>query len=149
MSERYDLVRLAELRDAHSEKVSTYRRSTDQVRQAAQDATRARLDAPPLVGAAPTMARHAFAPGIGHAVKPPPVRAKTNDFYLLPLAILRTFTPEQLDKADVDHRALSRILAAETRLERLRVDHGRHAAAVRESAAFMRGIELFSLENRL
>lgn len=149
MAERFDLVRLAELRDAHTEKVGAYRRSTEQVREAAQAATRARLDAPPLPGVAPAVARHALAPGIGHAVKPRPVRAGTNDFYLLPLAVLKVFTQAQLDKAEIDHRAFARIVTAETRLERLRADHAKNAAAVRDSAAFMGGIELFSLEKRL
>ena len=149
MAERFDLVRLAELRDAHTERVGAYRRTADQVREAATAATRARLDAPPLPGAAPAVVRHALAPGIGHAVTPKPVRGKTNEFYLQPLAVLKTFTPEQLDAAEVDHRALSRIIVAETRLERLRAEHLQNAANVRESAQFMRGIELFSLGRRL
>lgn len=149
MAERFDLVRLAELRDAHTEKVSAYRRTADQVREAATAATRARLDAPPLPGAAPAVARHALAPGIGHAVTPKPVRARTNEFYLQPLAVLKTFTHEQLDAAEVDHRAFARIVAAETRLERLRAEHLQNAATVRESAQFMRGIEIFSREKRL
>jgi hypothetical protein len=149
MAEQFDLVRLAELRDQHAAKVAVYRRATDQVRDAAQAATRARLAAPPLPGAPPPMVRHAIAPGIGHAVKPPTVRAGTNEFYLLPLATLKEFTPEQLDAAGIDQRALARIVAAESRLERLRTEHGKHAAAVHESATFMRGIELFSLEHRL
>jgi hypothetical protein len=149
MTEQFDLVRLAELRDAHAAKVAVYRRATDQVRDAAQAAARARLAAPPLPGAPPAMTRHAIAPGIGREVKLPPVRAYTNDFYLLPLATLKEFTPAQLDAAHIDQRALARIVAAESRLERLRAEHGKHAAAVHESASLMSRIELFSLENRL
>ena len=149
MAERFDLVRLAELRDSHRAKVDAYRRSGEIVKEAAQAAVRARLDAPPLPGQPPTATRHAFAPGIGQAAKPAPVRAKTNDFYLLPVHVIRTFTQEQLDAAEVDPRALTRILAAEARLERLRADHSKNASAVRDSAKFMKGIELFSREKRL
>jgi hypothetical protein len=149
MAERFDLVRLAELRDAHGVKVAAYRRTAEQVHEAAQAATRARLEAPPLPGAPPAMTRHALAPGIGRGVKPPTVRPRTTDFYNLPLATLKAFTRAQLEDGQIDHRALARIVAAETRLERLRADHLKHAAAVRDSASFMRGIELFSLEKQL
>jgi hypothetical protein len=149
MAERFDLVRLAELRDAHAGKVAAYRRSTEQVRDAAQAATRARLEAPPLPGAPPPMTRHALPPGIGQVTKPMTVRPRTSDFYLQPLAMLKAFTPAQLEDGQIDTRALARIVAAETRLERLRAEHLKQAAAVRDSASFMRGIELFSLEKRL
>lgn len=149
MAEHFDLVRLAELRDAHGAKVDAYRRSAEQVRDAARAATRARLEAPPLPGAPPPMTRHALAPGIGHAAKPRIVRAMTNDFYLLSLTTLKEFTPEQLTAADIDHRAFSRIVAAETRLERLRTEQSKNAASVRESAGLMRGVELYATENRL
>lgn len=149
MVEHFDLVRLAELRDAHGVKVDAYRRSTEQVRDAAQAATRARMEAPALPGSAPAMPRHVFAPGIGHAAKPRPIRAMTNDFYLLPLATLREFTPAQLTPANIDHRAFARIVAAETRLERLRAEQSKNAASVRESAGLMRGVELCATENRL
>lgn len=149
MSERFDLVRLAELRDAHRAKVDAYRRSGEVVKEAAQAAVRVRLDAPPLPGMPPKAARHAFAPGIGQTARPAPVRAQTADFYLLPVQALRAFTQTQLDAAEVDTRALARIFAAEARLDRLRAEHGKNAGAVRDSAGFMRGIELFSRENRL
>lgn len=149
MSEHFDLVRLAELRDAHRAKVDAYRRSGEVVKEAAQAAVRIRLDAPSLPGMPPKAARHAFAPGIGQTARPAPVRAHTADFYLLPVPSLRAFTRDELDAAQVDHGALARILAAEARADRLRSEHVRHSAAVRESAGFMRGIELFSRENRL
>ncbi len=149
MAERFNLVRLAELRDAHRAKVDAYRRSGEIVKEAAQAATRARLDAPPLPGQPPTATRYAFAPGIGQAAKPATVRAKTNDFYLLPVHALRAFTQDQLAAAEVDPRALTRILAAEARLERLRAEHGNNVSAVGDSAKFMKGIERFSREKRL
>lgn len=149
MAEQFDLVRLAELRDTHAAKVAVYRRATEQVRDAAQAAARARLAAPPLPGAPPAITRHAIAPGIGREVKPPPVRPMTNDFYLLPLATLKEFTPEQLDAAHIDQRALARIVAAESRLERLRAEHGKQASAVHESAELMASIETFAKANRL
>lgn len=149
MAERFDLVRLAELRDSHRAKVETYRRSGVTVRDASQAATRARLDAPPLPGKAPAVVRHAFAPGIGQAPPPAKPRANTNEFYFLPLHDLQAVTQAQLDAAQVDHGALARIIAAEKRLARLRSEHAQHATAVRDSADFMRGIELFSREKRL
>lgn len=149
MAERFDLVRLAELRDAHAEKVATYRRSGDQVRDAATAAARARMDAPTLPGDPPAVHRHALPPGMVSAAPRGKVRPRTNEFYLQPLAVLKVYTQDELTTAGVDHRAFSRIVAAETRLERLRVEHAAHGQAVKDSATFMRGINLFSLEKQL
>lgn len=145
----FDQVKLAELRDAHSEKVTTYRRKTDEARSAAQAAVRARLEAPPLPGAIPTGGRVAYASGIGVTPKPVKIRPRTNDFYLQPLAVLQSHTREELAVANVDQQSFARIVAAETRRERLKTEQYQAAAAVRDSATIMARIEQFAKETRL
>lgn len=149
MHAKFDLVRLAEMRDAHASLVSDYQRSVRAVSDAAIDASRARLDAPPLMGEAPKMARAAYAPGFG--IPPQPVQPKPymNEFYLQPLVTLLAFTQQDLDDANIDQRAMSKIVVAENRLTKLRSAHANKAAAVRQSAAAMKTINLFATENRL
>jgi hypothetical protein len=149
MSNKFDLVRLADIRDAHLAVVSDYQRSILAVSDAAIDASRARLDAPPLMGEAQPAPRAAYAPGIGLAPKQVQPRARTNEFYLQPLATLLSFSDQQLEDASIDRRALSQIVVAENRLTKLRSAHATKAAAVRESAAAMKNINLFALENQL
>ena len=149
-AEKFDMVRLAEMRDAHAALVTDYQRSVLAVSDAAVEASRARLEAPPLPGAAPPMPRAVFAPGIGtppKAARPPAPR--TNEFYLLPVATMLSFTQTQLDDACIDQRALSRIVVAENRLNKLRTAHANKATAVRQSADAMKYINLFATEKRL
>ena len=145
----FDLVKLAELRDEHREKVMTYRRMTDEARSSAHAAIRARLDAPPLPGTPPTGSRSSNAELIGVAATAKKIRPKTNDFYLQPLSVLQSYTREQLEDAKVDQHALSRIVAAEIRRERLKTQQYQAAASVRKSAAAMTQIEQFAKEARL
>lgn len=149
-AERYDMVRLAEMRDAHAALVTDYQRSVRAVSDAAVEASRARLDAPPLPGAAPQMPRVVFAPGIGTPPKPPrPLTPRTNEFYLLPLATMLSFTEQQLEEAEIDHRAMSKIFVAENRLNKARAAHATKAAAVRQSAEAMKHINLFAMDKQL
>jgi hypothetical protein len=149
-AERFDMVRLAEMRDAHAALVTDYQRSVRAVSDAATEASRARLDAPPLPGAAPQVPRAIFAPGIGTPPKPaPPPAPRTNEFYLQPLATMLSFTQTQLEDAGIDQRALSKIIVAENRLNKLRAAHATKADAVRQSADAMKHINLFATENRL
>ena len=60
-----------------------------------------------------------------------------------------SFTQAQLDDAGIDQRALSRIIVAENRLNKLRVAHATKASAVRQSADAMKKINLFATEKRL
>ena len=133
------------MRDAHAALVQDYQRSVIAVSDAAIVASRARLDAPPLMGEAPPAPRATYAPGIGN---PPPKqaqpRARTNEFYLQPLATLLSFSEQQLEDANIDRRALSQIVVAENRLTKLRSAHASKATAVRESAAAMKNINLFA-----
>jgi hypothetical protein len=62
---------------------------------------------------------------------------------------LLSFSDQQLEDASIDRRALSQIVVAENRLTKLRSAHATKAAAVRESAAAMKNINLFALENQL
>ncbi len=149
-AEKVDMVRLAEMRDAHAALVTDYQRSMLAVSDAAVEASRARLEAPPLPGAPPPMPRAVFAPGIGTPPKPArPTAPRTNDFYLLPVATMLSFTQTQLDDACIDQRALSRIVVAENRLNKLRTAHANKATAVRQSAEAMTHINLFAKEKRL
>lgn len=149
-ADKFDMVRLAEMRDAHAALVTDYQRSVRAVSDAAVEASRARLDAPPLPGAAPPMPRAVFAPGIGTPPKPArPPAPRTNDFYLLPVATMLSFNQTQLDDACIDQRALSRIVVAENRLNKLRTAHANRATAVRQSADAMKYINLFATEKRL
>lgn len=144
------MVRLAEMRDAHSALVQNYQQSVRAVSDAATEASRARLDAPPLPGAAPPIPRAVFAPGIGTSPKPSrPLAPRSNEFYLLPLATMLSFTQKQLDDAAIDQRAMSKIIVAENRLNKLRAAHATKAAAVRQSADAMKHINLFATEKRL
>lgn len=146
--ERYDMVRLAEMRDAHAALVKGYQTSVRAVSEASAEAGRARIEAPQLPGAAPVV-RHVYAPGIGNPKMPAQPRAFTNEFYLQPLTTLLSFTAAQLDEAQIDHRALSRIIVAENRLAKLRAQHASKAASARESAERMKRIDLFATEKRL
>lgn len=147
---RADIVRLAEMRDAHAARVSDYQRSVRAVSDAAIEANRARLEAPPLPGAAPPMPRAVLSPGIGIPPKPArPPAPRTNEFYLLPVAAMLSFTQSQLDDAGIDQRSMSKIIVAENRLNKLRTAHATKAAAVRQSADAMRHINLFATERRL
>lgn len=148
--ERYDMVRLAELRDTHAAQVTDYQRSVRAVSDAASEASRARLDAPPLPGAAPQLPRVVFAPGIGAPPKPArPLAPRSNEFYQQPLATMLSFTQTQIDDAGIDQRALSKIIVAENRLAKLRAAHATKAEAVRHSAEAMKSINLFALEHCL
>lgn len=146
--EIYDLVRLAELRDAHTALVESYRASVKAKSLAATTAARARMDAPKLPGAAPKR-QYVAAPGVGNPTMPAPPRAHTNDFYLQPLSDLLEYSTEALAKAGIDQRALSAIIVAETRLMKVKVATVALAAQVHASAALMQSIELFALEQRL
>lgn len=146
---KYDMIRLAEMRDAHITTVDAYKASVSAVNAAASEAARARFEAPPLPGIAPVELRHAFADGIGSPPKPAAPRARTNEFYLQPLATLLAVTQEQLDTAGVDQRALSRVIVAENKLAKLRSAHATKAAAVHASADAIKSINLFAEINRL
>ena len=149
-AEKFDMVRLAEMRDAHAALATDYQRSVLAISDAAIEASRARQEAPPLPGAAPPMPRAIFAPGIGTPPKPArPPAPRTNEFYLLPVATMLSFTQTQLDDACIDQRALSRIVVAENRLSKLRAAHSTKAAAVRQSADAMKYVNLFATEKRL
>lgn len=147
-AKKYDLVRLAELRDAHATLVASYRTSLTAQSTAATTAARARLDAPKLPGEAPTR-QYVAAPGIGTPTMPAAPRPRTNEFYLQPLAALLEYTPDELAKAEIDQRALSAIIVAETRLAKLKTATVALAAKVHQSAALMQSIEIFALEKRL
>lgn len=146
---KYDVIRLAEMRDAHTATVDAYKASISAVNAAASEAARARFESPPLPGAAPASPRHAFADGIGHPPKPATSRARTNEFYMQPLADLLSVTDEQLDASGVDRRALSRVIVAENKLAKLRAAHAAKASGVHASAASMKSINLFAEVNRL
>jgi hypothetical protein len=146
---KYDMVRLAELRDAHAALVNDYQQSVRSVSNATNDTMVARLDAPPLPGAAPVRSKQVFAPSIGIPPTPRVPTARTNEFYQLPLATILSFTQAQLDDAGIDQRALSRIMVAENRLSKLRAAHATKAATVRRSAEAMKQVNLFATENRL
>jgi hypothetical protein len=146
---KYDMVRLAELRDAHAALVNDYQQSVRSVSNATNDAMVARLDAPPLPGAAPVRSKQVFALGIGKPPTPRAPTARTNEFYQLPLATILSFTQTQLDDAGIDQRALSRIMVAENRLSKLRAAHVTKAATVRRSGEAMKHVNLFATENRL
>lgn len=148
MVAKYDLVRLAQIRDDHAALVANYRTSTKAQHDASGVAARARMEAPKLPGAAPTRA-YIPAPGIGNPVMPPAPRPRTNEFYMQPLAALLAVTPDEIEKAGINPRALSVIIVAETRLEKLKLATVTLAAQVHESAARMASIELFAAQNRL
>ena len=149
-AEKFDMVRLAEIRDAHVALVADYQRGMRAVSDAAIEASRARRDAPPLPGAAPIQPRVAYAPWIGTQPPPPkPPRPRTNEFYLLPLATMLAFTQAQLDDAGIDQRAFSKIIVAENRLAKLRATNATKAVDVLQSAAAMKRINLFAIEKRL
>lgn len=147
MSDHYDPIRLAELRDAHAEKVEACRRSGAQVREAAKQAARARAEAPPVAAKAPKLPRHAYAVGMAPAPSLSPT--EPNPLYSLPLDVLRELTPDELTEYQADARALSRIIAAETRLQRLRAEHAQHLQTVRDSNALMARINQFATEHQL
>ena len=149
-AEKFDMVRLAEMRDAHAALVADYQRGMRAVSDAAIVASRSRMDAPPLPGAAPVQPRVAYAPGIGTPPKPArPPSPRTNEFYLLPLSTMLAFTQKQLEDAEIDQRAMSKIIVAENRLAKLRTAHATKAADVRYSADAMKHINLFAIEKRL
>lgn len=148
MADSYDRVRLAELRDAHTALVQSYRASTQAQTTAATAAARARSDAPMLPGEAPKRT-YVASPGIGNPVMPVAPAPYTNEFYLQPLAALLEYTPEQLAKAEINQRALSEIIVAETRLNKLKFATVDIASKVHLSAARMASLEIFALEKRL
>lgn len=146
-AEKFDLVRLAQIRDDHAALVHAYRTSTKAQHDAALAASRARMDAPKLPGEAPKRA-YIPAPGIA-TVMPEPPRPRTNDFYMEPLAALLEVSPAEIEKSGISQRALSQIIVAESRLAKLKVATVSIATEVHASAARMASIELFALEHRL
>lgn len=130
---KFDLVRLAELRDSHAQLVLDYQSSLRAVSHAALEASRARLDAPSIVPPPP-------------AARPTP---RTNEFYMLPLDVLQAVTPAQLEEAGVNHREIAKIIVAESRLSKARAAHATKALCVRTSADGMARINIFAQEQQL
>lgn len=147
MVPQYDIARLAQLRDKHTELRARYSRSTETVRQAANCVTAARREAPPRVVNL-NVPKHSFAEGIRHNE----VQTSFKDFdgcYMAPVEALRTLTPADLERLQLNAPAVQRIVVATDRLQQLRDGHKRLSDAVTTSCAFMARIENFAKANRL
>lgn len=145
---KYDLARLADIRDRHSTLVASYRVAMQAQRDATTAASRARMDAPPLPGVAPTRA-YIAAPGIGNPLMPPTPAPRTNELYFQSLATLQSYTPDEIEKAGISQRVLSQIIVAEMRLSKLKIATVTIAKDVHLSAARIATIELFATEHQL
>jgi hypothetical protein len=147
MHQQYDIARLAQLRDKHTELRARYGRSMEAVQQAAAEVAAARRETPQRVVKL-KVPKHAFAEGIRHN-DVPDTFTHHDEAYMAPVDDLRTHTAADLNRLQMNAPAVRRIIAAADRLQRLRNEQHRLSDEVAVSCAFMARIENFAKANRL